>query len=363
MITLVNAKSVEKHTYAIKSGYVKYKLTGNTKGTKELWWDDYGRKEKKITKSKTVTSMFGMTSEEKEHILEITKDGIAYIINYEENTNSKMRLPNYGQTPQNDLTEEEQEKLAEQTIKSLGGEKLGNEKVLSYDCKVYSLMGMKTWVYKGVTLKMEGELLGIKTKETAVEFKPKKSISSSEFDLPKGVKFKDINKEMNKQMGGNASDNPFASLSEGMNQQEDMDDDNEDDSEEVIPTKYPYEKFKSKVSGLKEPGYSKVMLSPLKGIHTAIFAKGGLFGMAKNSITILAMSKENGKNKNTKDFETFKHNGHECMYGKSATEKNPDEEATYLIIDIDKYDTYIMIMTVPVHSKKKMLKIANKLNF
>jgi hypothetical protein len=31
--------------FEIKSGKVEYKIDGETKGTKTLWWDDYGRQQ------------------------------------------------------------------------------------------------------------------------------------------------------------------------------------------------------------------------------------------------------------------------------------------------------------------------------
>ena len=45
--------------YAVKSGYIEYKLGGNTSGTKKVWWDDWGNKTRTEEKSTSETVILG----------------------------------------------------------------------------------------------------------------------------------------------------------------------------------------------------------------------------------------------------------------------------------------------------------------
>lgn len=345
IITLsINAQS-KNHRYAIKSGYIKYELTGNTTGTIEIWWDDYGYKTRTLTQSTTVTKMFGMKNEDKKHTLVIINKDMQYVIDYISNRNTKIKIPFYPELVINkDMTEAEQKELADKILDSLGGERLGTEKVLSYNCEVVTALGFKSWVYKGIALKTAGKMLGIEANQTAVKFSPNKSISSSQFQPPSGVKFEDLSE---------AEGNPFAAaIQESENI--DLDDDSEV-VEDVISTKYPYDKFRSKINAFKYNGYSKAMLTSLKGVHTGMFMKG-----FSNSIVIVATSKKNAKNNDINNYNTFTHNGKKCYFG---TENGEKGKSSALVMDIPSYDTYIIIATSPTVTKTEMLKIADKLGF
>ena len=64
--------------YLIKSGYIEYELTGSTKGTKKIWWDEYGDKERIETKSSSEVKIFGMVQKDEEHSIHIT-NGDKYV--------------------------------------------------------------------------------------------------------------------------------------------------------------------------------------------------------------------------------------------------------------------------------------------
>ncbi|MDA3912506.1 MAG: hypothetical protein PF448_14220 [Bacteroidales bacterium] len=179
-----------QNIYQIKSGYVKYELTGNAEGTKKLWWDDYGAKTRTETQSTSTTKIFGMTSETQTNKVEI-KVGTSYwtvdlnkMTGQEGNTEGFVDYSAY-----DEMTEAEKEAYAEAMLDSLGGEKLPSEMFLGCKCDVILLWGSKIWSCKNVPLKSEISLMGINTYETATEFKKNIPVSSSKFEKPAGVEF------------------------------------------------------------------------------------------------------------------------------------------------------------------------------
>lgn len=41
-----------------------------------------------------------------------------------------------------------------------GGERIGKGKVLGVECDIISVMGAKSWIYKGLVLKSEVQMMG-----------------------------------------------------------------------------------------------------------------------------------------------------------------------------------------------------------
>ena len=85
------------------------------------------------------------------------------------------------------MNEAEKQAFYDQTLADLGGKKLGKEKFLGRDCDVISLMGSKSWIYQGVTLKNETSLLGITNNETAIDFQENIKISADKFVPPTDI--------------------------------------------------------------------------------------------------------------------------------------------------------------------------------
>lgn len=181
--------------YAVKSGYIKYDITGNTKGTREIWWDNYGDLSRTEVNTVTTTRFLGTTSESKTHTLNIMKGDHFWSVNYLNNTAQKGTSSLYEETLEisESMTEAEAEKLGEDILASLGGERLGTESFLGKSCEIISVLGMKSWIYKGVLLKSEGNLLGFKTNEVAVKFDENETISASKFIAPTNVTYTEIN--------------------------------------------------------------------------------------------------------------------------------------------------------------------------
>ena len=74
--------------------------------------------------------------------------------------------------------------MGEMMLKKMGGKKTGTDKVLGYTCDVWEAMGTKQCIYKGIPLKVESNVMGIKNSEVATKADFDISLSEDEFKLP-----------------------------------------------------------------------------------------------------------------------------------------------------------------------------------
>ncbi len=192
ILVSINAQNnQEVNRYAVKSGYLKMELSGSTTGTRELWWDDYGEKTCEIEKSETTVNMFGMKNTDKTHMLTINDGDTYWTVDYINNEAYKGNIEMYDAAQQfsDSMTDEEREEFTNQILESLGGQKQGTETIKSYKCDVFSVMGAKIWIYKGIALKSTAKIMGIENNEMFVDFKPNSAVPSSQFSPPSGYQF------------------------------------------------------------------------------------------------------------------------------------------------------------------------------
>jgi len=192
--SVVMSAQITPEKYAIKSGHVEYTLSGNTTGTKSIWWDDYGDKTYEEIKAVTEVKMFGMKSRDEAHTITVMLGDKFWSVNVIEGTGQKgvLETQEMAKAIAEDMTEEEAKQLEQQIMDALGGEKLGNETFLGYFCEILSVMGAKAWIYKGVVLKSEAKLMGIKSNEVATLFDEDINVPSSRFTPPADVEYQDI---------------------------------------------------------------------------------------------------------------------------------------------------------------------------
>ncbi|MGZ2371194.1 hypothetical protein ACXR6G_15555 [Ancylomarina sp. YFZ004] len=187
-------KSIKR--YNVESGIIKYSTTisGTSSyttftgtGTDQLYFKNWGALEL-ANEERTETSVSTMpyTGEviTETNIIHNTvkiDNEMIYIVDYEtmkiysqENPHIEfMRLYDY------DALE-----AGKKMLESLGGVQLDNEDFMGYDCEVWTAMGSKQWVYKGITLKIITTLAGITITKEATDIKFDVSVNTSYFELP-----------------------------------------------------------------------------------------------------------------------------------------------------------------------------------
>jgi len=82
-----------------------------------------------------------------------------YMVNLDDNTATKMENPMLKGFEGQDLTE-----MGEKMLKQMGGKKIGSEKFLGRPTEIWEIkqMGTKSWIWKGVPLKSELNMMGMK---------------------------------------------------------------------------------------------------------------------------------------------------------------------------------------------------------
>lgn len=169
--------------YFVKSGEVQYKITGSgsimgmptkLEGESFLYFKDYGSIE--LTKEKTTQDMMG----QKEIAEDITKfeNGMVYSVDLEEKVIYKQKIPI-------DMDDEIFQNRDENSLKSIGGKKIGSDKIAGFKCDIWELSDAKMCLYKGVPLKIESIVMGVTHTQVATSAKFNISIAKNRFNLPK----------------------------------------------------------------------------------------------------------------------------------------------------------------------------------
>jgi D-arabinose 5-phosphate isomerase GutQ len=172
--------------YEIKSGIVEYKSSGGgammgfttkSEGSGKLYFTDYGnlelqeRTEKETVMGRTTTS----------HSLTKIDHGTLYTIDNNEKVIYKKDIT---MLKQMDKEGKNLTKMGKKMMQQMGGKKVGTGKVLGYPCEIWELMGSKVWIYKGIPLKSESNIMGFKHTEVATKAKFNVVIPKEKFKLP-----------------------------------------------------------------------------------------------------------------------------------------------------------------------------------
>lgn len=184
LVLPIVASAIDIKKYQVKSGIIEYKIEGTINGTETVYFDDYGIKEARLTK--TVVKIFGISNETE--TLTITDKEWNYNIDLKEKTGTKMKNEQMKQMLDG-LTQKEYEEFGKKMMTEMGGKLVGNESILGYNCEVWdvSKISSKTWNYKYVPLKTEVNMMGATT-YLATSFKENVSIPADKFQVPKGIK-------------------------------------------------------------------------------------------------------------------------------------------------------------------------------
>lgn len=331
--------------FAIKSGKIVLELSGSTTGTKTIYFDDYGDKFHEQEKSVTEVKMFGMTDRTNIDKITIMNGDQFWNIDHIEGKNMQGTLPYYKSSHQmvENMTEAEQRKMADDLLKSMGGKKEGIEEVLGYDCEKISVMGSYTWIYNGIALKSETNVMGIISNEVAIEFEKNPRLSSDLFEAPSGEDFEDFDQ---------LRQEAFGSMDMSMSMEEE-----EYEEEEMVAVTYPFDKFQKVINGFNPAGYVRAMVMQQDGQHVAMYMQG--FG---DIVSVMATSDENlvEEEEDFAQFESFRHDGKTMRFGDLTADGTVGKA---LIIPYEEHDMYILLLSAPGKSKEVMLDMADQLSF
>lgn len=196
-IMLLNTSTLTSQTeeykrYKKKSAIVKYDQTGTREGFAILYYDEYGMKEANYEKGEM--KMFGITQKIEtvnylDGFMQYNIDKINNTATKTENTMLKSMIEN---TESADL-----EEIGMEMLKEMGGEKIGSEDVIGKPCEIWEIkqMGTKIWIWNGITLRTETDMMGMKIVKVATSIQTNVSIPSDKIDVPTDVEFNVIDLE------------------------------------------------------------------------------------------------------------------------------------------------------------------------
>ena len=185
-LTLTATLSASTKRYDVKSGIVEYKITGGgsmlgittkTEGISKLYFTDYGNLELHDERETTTTMGQKTTSH---NLVKIEGDTV-YSVDEEEKYIVKQKL---GKLVNQQKEGKSLASMGKEMMKEMGGKKIGTEKFLGYPCEVWEVMGSKVWIYKGVPLKTEANIMGFKHNIVATKAKFNVKIPKERFKLP-----------------------------------------------------------------------------------------------------------------------------------------------------------------------------------
>lgn len=176
--------SAETKRYEVKSGIIEYSIThsGNMMGMQtqgsgkaKTVFKEWGSVE--LHSEESQTSTMGM----KEHDKQMTKieDGIVYTVDFDQKVIYKQSIEALANSGDKDFVSAGKEMLT-----SMGGKKIGEDKFMGYDCEVWEMMTVKIWLHKGVMLKTEADMMGIKNTMVATKVELDVSVPDDAFKLP-----------------------------------------------------------------------------------------------------------------------------------------------------------------------------------
>jgi len=180
----VSGLCAQTKRYEVKSGIIEYDISGagemmgiktETKGTAKNMFKDWGNVELYDETKRSI--VMGM----EDHQREMTKfDGKnVYVVDFD-----KKVIVKY--TPEMLLDSEYKDlaKSGKDMMISMGGKKVSEDEILGYACEVWEMLHMKIWMHKGILLKSEANLMGIKHTTKATSVKLNVPVSDEKLKLP-----------------------------------------------------------------------------------------------------------------------------------------------------------------------------------
>lgn len=190
--TVLFAGADKMKMYGAESGKIDYKITGSgnimgvttkTVGKKRLIFKDFGAKSLTEENQVQKTVVGGNANMEKTHKISLIDGAMLYSVDLQKKR--IMRMQNPAMVMMGAMGGDKSIKdMGEAMLKKMGGKKTGTDKVLGYSCDVWEAMGTKQCIYKGIPLRVESNMMGIKNVEVATKAEFDISIPDNDLKLP-----------------------------------------------------------------------------------------------------------------------------------------------------------------------------------
>jgi len=173
--------------YELQSGIVEYEISSggsmmgvktSTKGTKTLYFKDWGN----VNLMREIKTVEINGKGKSENSLAKFENGIVYSVDEEEKIIMKMDMKDavnaMGQG-KSSMTQ-----TGREMMQQMGGKKVGEESILGYSCEVWEFQWGKVWGHKGIPLKTQSTMMGISQQEIAKKVQFGVTVPASKFVLP-----------------------------------------------------------------------------------------------------------------------------------------------------------------------------------
>ncbi len=167
--------------YGIKSGIIKYRISGINKGLQTLYFDKWGLTEAIYENSESKT--LGMRR--RNNTLSLIKNNIQYIINLKDKTGNKN--PNIFSDEKIDIDFYKLMTRIEKNYQNKGGKLIGTEKIMNKICRIWLIGKKKYWIWKGINLKYVSNVPGGRQTIEAIHIRKNTKIEKSKFIIPEDI--------------------------------------------------------------------------------------------------------------------------------------------------------------------------------
>ena len=184
LILTASTLNAETKRYEVKSGIIEYTVSGGgnmmgiqtkIKGKSKALFKEWGNVElhEDITKS--------VIMGREEHTRQTTKidNGKVYVVDYEQKIIVQYDPAMLLQSEHKDFA-----KSSKEMMLAMGGTKTSDETIQGYVCEVWETQQMKLWLYKGILLKSEANIMGITHTVVATNIQLDVSVSDEDLKLP-----------------------------------------------------------------------------------------------------------------------------------------------------------------------------------
>jgi len=183
----VDSFGQELRRYKIRSGIIEYKMSGMQTGAETIYFDRWGMREAKYTQTEIKVASMSV----KQNQYSLLDGEWTYTVDLDKKTGTKMPTPLWKELTGAAKREgKDASEIGKEMLARMGGRRIGTETLLGKSCEVWEIKSMnaKSWIWQGVTLKTEVNMMGKLMTTEAVRLQDNVNVPEEKLALPKDVK-------------------------------------------------------------------------------------------------------------------------------------------------------------------------------